>query len=212
MDKIILIGAGGHAKSVTEVLTNADKTFSIEGLIDPQVPKDKFWSDVNYLGNDETVDNLKGKNAHVSVGMIKNLTIRERIFSNYRSLGVEFPVIKSKFAYISSSSIIGKGTIIMHQAFVNVGVSIGENCILNTKTTVEHDVVIGNHCHAGPGATINADCKIGNNVFISSNATINRGVTIGNHCIIGAGSVITKDVKDNSVVFGVPGKIQSKTK
>ena len=211
MDKIILIGAGGHAKSVAEVINYASSPYIIDGLIDLTAPDDKYWDNIDYLGNDETVTDISGENAHVSVGMIKDLKIRERIYTSYKQKGVVFPVIQSKYAFVSTDSEIGEGSIIMHQAFVNVGASIGVNCIFNTKSTVEHDVKIGNHCHTGPGSTINADCTIGNNVFISSNATINRGVKIGDNCIIGAGSVITKDVEPNSMVYGVPGKIQSKT-
>jgi sugar O-acyltransferase (sialic acid O-acetyltransferase NeuD family) len=211
MDKIILIGVGGHAKSVAEVISHASAPLKIDGLIDLQTPKDKYWDHIDYLGSDETAPDIAGKNVHVSVGMIKNLKIREKIYQFYKLKGAKFPVIISKLAFVSTSADLGEGTIIMHQAFVNADASIGVNCTLNTKSTIEHDVKMGNHCHAGPGATINADCTIGNNVFISSNATINRGVKIGNNCIIGAGSVITKDVENNCVVFGVPGKIQSKT-
>jgi sugar O-acyltransferase (sialic acid O-acetyltransferase NeuD family) len=210
MDKIILIGAGGHAKSVAEVINYASSSYIIDGLIDLQAPKDKYWDNIDYLGSDETAPDIARQKVHVSVGMIKNLTIREKIYNFYKLKGAEFPVIRSKYAFVSTNTEIGEGTIIMHQGFVNAGASLGINCIFNTKSTVEHDVKIGDHCHAGPGAIINADCTIGNNVFISSNATINRGVKIGNNCIIGAGSVIIKDVEDNSMVFGVPGKFQRK--
>lgn len=210
MDKIILIGAGGHAKSVAEVIKYASSSYIIDGLIDLEAPKDKCWDNIDYLGSDETAPDIAGKNVHVSVGMIKDLKIREKIYQFYKVKGAEFPVICSQHAFVSTDAEIGEGSIIMHQAFVNAGASIGVNCIFNTKSTVEHDVKIGDHCHAGPGATINADCTIGNNVFISSNVTITRGVKIGKNCIIGAGSVIIKDVEDNSVVFGVPGKFQRK--
>lgn len=48
--------------------------------------------------------------------------------------------------------------------------------------------------------------KIGNNVHIGINSIIMPGVTIGDNCIIGCGAVVTKDVKDNSIVGGVPAK------
>ena len=212
MDKIILIGAGGHAKSVAEVINYAAEPFMIEGIIDKVKSKDPYWKTIDYLGSDDDITDLEGRNVHIGVGMIKNLKLRESIYKAYKQKNANFPVIISKHAFVSTSVNINEGSVVMHQGFVNTGAQIGVNCILNTKSTIEHDVILGDHCHTGPGSTINADCKIGNNVFISSNATINRGITIGDNCIIGAGSVVTKDIEDNSLVFGVPAKFQRKIK
>ncbi len=43
---------------------------------------------------------------------------------------------------------------------------------------------------------------------IGSNATVLCGVTIGEDAIVGAGSVVTRDVADNTIVCGVPARLQ----
>lgn len=51
-----------------------------------------------------------------------------------------------------------------------------------------------------------APIKIGNNVYVGIGAYIMPGVTIGNNVIVAAGAIVTKDVKDNTVVGGIPAR------
>lgn len=211
MDKLILIGAGGHAKSVVEVAENATQHYEIIGYTETQKKEVVFWEIFNYLGNDDDHQIIKDAYYHVSVGMIKNLEIREQLFRYYkRTRGATFPVINSKYAITSRQANIGEGSIVMHHVIVNTGATIGVNCILNNKCLIEHDTVVGNHCHISTGAIVNADCTIGNNVFVGSNVTVNRGVKIGDNVVIASGSVVTRDIASNNYAMGVPAKIKLK--
>lgn len=204
--KIILVGAGGHAKSVVEVLRNSQDAFTITGYLDNDKKDDPYWNRFSYLGSDQNHQIQNDHVYHISVGMIKNVAIRQQLFEYLCSKGAAFPQIRSKHAIVSKDANCSNGSIIMHHAIINAGAEIGQNSIINTKALIEHDTVIGNHCHISTGAIVNADCKIGNNVFISSNVCINRGVTIGNNSIIGSGAVVTKNIGPNSTVYGVPAK------
>ena len=87
------------------------------------------------------------------------------------------------------------------------GIKIGRNCSLSSGVQIlTHDSVkwalSGGKCKYEY-----APVEIGDFTFIGTNVIINKGVKIGKHCLIGAGAIITKDVPDNSIVFGVPGKI-----
>lgn len=206
--KLVLIGAGGHAKSVVDVIEQSDN-YNIIGYTDESRKSGAFWGNYPYLGDDQSCLALIGKDVlfMVTVGMIKNLTIRASLFYNFQAHGARFATVYSCLAYISKYASIGEGSVIMHQALVNTGVKIGVNCIINTKAVVEHDSIVGNHTHISTGAIVNADCEIGHNVFISSNVAINRGVRIGHNTIVGSGAVVTKDIPSNAVAYGVPAQI-----
>lgn len=206
LNKLVLVGAGGHAKSCLDVINNATKSYTIEGYLDSQPRQDEFWKPFKYLGNDYTISKHTDLVYLVTVGMIKNLNLREVIYNRLKQASKQLVKVYASSAIISSDSVIDEGTICMHQAIVSAGAKIGVNCIINNKSLIEHDSVIGDHCHISTGAIVNADCSIGNNTFISSNATINRGVKIGSHCIVGSGAVLTKDISDNSLVYGVPAR------
>ncbi len=191
--KIILIGAGGHAKSCLEIII--ENNYSITGFIDKNKKIENF-ENFKLLGNDEILLENKYNNHlyFITIGQIKDYKKRLSIFNKLKKLKLKTCIIKSKSAIISKKTSIGLGTIIMRQAILNYNSSIGENCIINNKTLIEHDASIGNNCHISTGSIINGGVKIGNNVFVGSGAVIKEGVKIIDNSIISANSFIKNDI------------------
>ena len=193
MKKIILIGAGGHARSCIDVIKELKK-FKISYLLEKKITSSlKEFKKVVYDKKNLLKINKNVKNAFICFGQIQNRTNRQKVFEELKKLNYKFPIIKSHTAYISKSSKILDGTIIMHRSIVNANVSIGYNNIINTGSIIEHDVLIGNHNHIAPGAIINGGVKIGNNCFIGSGSIIRQGMKIKNNSFIQAGKVILKN-------------------
>ena len=114
-------------------------------------------------------------------------------------IGFYLPSIVSKYAYFSKNSKIDEGSIVMHGVVVNAFSSIGKNCIINTNSTIEHDVKIGNNCHIAGGAVINGGVIIGDGTFIGSGTVVKQSVKIGRNCIISANTFVRKDIKNNQI-------------
>ena len=199
MKKIILIGAGGHAKSCLDVIL-LTKKFKILGFIDTK----KKINLLNYkvLGNDKHLKRIKKKslNLHVSLGFIKSPVKRIKLFNEFKKLNFKFPVIISPKAQVSKKSIILDGTIVHHHAVINFGAQIGYNNIINTSAIIEHGVKIGNNCHVSTRAVVNGEVNVKDNTFIGSGAVIREGIRVGKNCFIGMGQIVTKNIKDNSVL------------
>ena len=189
--KILLIGGGGHCKSVIDVIEQTGK-FEIVGITDVQEKVGDTILGYPVIGTDKDIYLLKENidAFHITIGMISLSEKREKIFNELKNKGYEFPVIQSPFAYVSKHAKIGEGTIIMHNAVVNAGAIIGENCILNTKCLVEHDAIINNHCHISTGAIINGNVSVGQGSFIGSGAVSKQGAYIPNGTFIKANSII----------------------
>jgi len=85
MKKIILIGAGGHAKSCIDVI-KSNKSFKIEGVLDNKIKLKKF-ENIKIIGSDDFLNKLrKFKYSYVvAVGQIKNYKIRENIFNKLKN-------------------------------------------------------------------------------------------------------------------------------
>ena len=201
MDKILLIGAGGHARSCIDVIETVSH-FEIAGLIE----KDESMTNANLgypiIGTDDNLDNLR-KNydyALVTVGQIKSPAIRVKLYQLLIELDFTLPTIISPKAYVSKHAQIGKGSIIMHGSIVNANAKIGKNCIINNHSLIEHDAIIGDHCHIATGAIINGEVSVGNETFIGSGAVTKQCISIGNNCIVGAGIILKNDVKHNLAV------------
>lgn len=200
MKNIILIGAGGHCKSCIDVI-EAEKKYKIVGLID----KNKNSINKNYkiLGDDNILELLlkKTKFALITLGQIKNLKKREKLFNKLKKIGFKFPSIISPLAYVSPNAIIGKGTIIMHGAVVNAGARVGTNCIINSKALIEHDAIVGNNCHLSTRSTLNGEANIGDNSFIGTHTVIKQNVKISNNCFINGNLFVDKNIKANTKIY-----------
>ena len=197
MDKIFIVGAGGHSKTCIDVIESKRK-FKIISLIDKN---SKFFFNYKVIKEKEFLKkNIKGNNIIIGVGQIKNSQLRKKLFLKYKKFGCKFPNIISKFSYVSKNSILTEGILVSHGAIINSNSKIGLNCIINSKSLIEHDVIVGNHCHISTGVLLNGGVKIGSNTFIGSGVVLKEGINIGNNCVIGAGKTIKTDISSNSIL------------
>ncbi len=189
--RIVLIGAGGHAKSCINLIERLNE-FKIIGLTDSK--KRGYLLNYKILGDDTVLEQKKFRNINLclSFGSIFNINLRKKIFQKLKNKGFNFPILVSKESSISKFSEIGSGTMIMGNTFVNAGASIGENCIINNNSLIEHDVTIGNNSQISTSVTINGSCKIGNNCFIGSGTIIRNNIKIKNNSFIKMASIIKK--------------------
>lgn len=191
MDKIILIGGGGHCKSCIDVI-EAENKFEIIGILDI---KEKIGQKVSgYLinGTDAQIERFITDDCYflITLGQIKTPDLRVKIFEKLKKLNAQMATVISPLAYVSKNAEIGEGTIIMHQALVNAGAKIGKNCIINTKALIEHDAVVENYCHISTGAILNGETLIREKSFIGSNATLVQCIELPASSFIKAGSLV----------------------
>ncbi len=191
MNNIVLIGGGGHCKSVIDVIEQ-DGQFNIEGIIDKPELLGTNILGYSVFGIDNDLPKLanKYKYALITVGQIKSPNLRVKLFDMAIKSGFTLPKIISPHAYVSKHASIGDGVVVMHNAVINANASIGNNCIINSKALIEHDCVIAEHCHVSTNATINGGSQIEPGCFIGSNVTTKELVTIKENSFIKAGSLI----------------------
>lgn len=176
---ILLIGGGGHCKSVIDVIEVENK-FNIVGIIDKIDKVGEKVLGYQIIGSDEDIPKLKKvvQFAFISAGQIRDYSFRSNMFIKLRKLNFNIPVIISPISYVSKHSTVGEGTIIMHNALINSNVKVGENCIINSKALVEHDVIVGNNCHISTGSVLNGGVIVKDNSFIGSNTSTKQGIEI----------------------------------
>lgn len=192
---LILIGAGGHARSCIDVIEKQNK-FKIQGLIGLKSEVGKSCLGYEVIGDDDYLTHLAQKKACalVCLGQINSAKARRNCFLKLKELNFDLPNIISPYAYISNHAQVGKGTIIMHGAIVNAGAIIGENCIINSRVLIEHDATVGDNCHISTGSIVNGGAIVGDGCFIGSGSTVREGVKIPNNSLVSIGSVIRKDL------------------
>lgn len=200
---LILVGGGGHCKSVLEAAESAG--YSILGVLDMPEEVGKEILSTKVIGTDDDIPAYVDKAEFViTVGFIKNPAIRIRLYNKIKEAGGKLATVVASTAYVSKYAELGEGTVVLHQALVNAGAKVGKNVILNTATNIEHDAVIGDHCHISTGTMVNGECKIDERCFIGSQSVITNCINVCTDVIIGAGSVIIKDIKHSGVYAANP--------
>ncbi len=194
---IIIIGAGGHARSITDVV-ESDGDFQIHGFVDSNLNIGDKFCGYDVIGSDDDLSDIlpHAENALIGIGQISNPNIRQNLFQLLKEKGFKLPAISSPSSIISVNSFVGQGTIIMHGAIVNSGAKIGENCIINTGSIIEHDVEVGDNTHISTGVIVNGSSKVGKSSFIGSGSVIRNNINIGERCLVGMGSKVLNDLPD----------------
>jgi sugar O-acyltransferase (sialic acid O-acetyltransferase NeuD family) len=200
---LILIGAGGHARSCIDVIEQQGQ-FRIAGLIG--MPDEVHTKHLGYtvIGTDSNFPELAKsyQYALITIGQIQTAEHRNRLYQQAIQLGFQLPIIIAPTAYVSRQAALGAGSIVMHGAIVNVGARVGNNCIINTRALIEHDATVEYNCHISTGSILNGDVTIGAGSFIGSGSVIKEGVTIGKGCLIGMGLTVRHNLSDNSRYTG----------
>ncbi len=209
---LILIGGGGHCKSVIEVAESAG--YEIKGILDmPDEVGKEVLPGHKVIGTDyEIPQYVEECDFIITVGFIKNPALRIKLYNKVKAAGGRLATIIASTAHVSKYAELGEGTVIMHQAFVNAGAKIGDNCIINTFVNIEHDAEVGNQCHISTGTMVNGECKIGESCFIGSQSVCANCIEIASDIIIGAGSVVRKSIRVKGIYAGNPAILKIKAK
>lgn len=200
---LILVGGGGHCKSVIEVAESAG--YTIRGILD--IPELVGKSVLGYpvIDTDDEIENyIKEAAFVVTVGHIKDASLRIKLHDKITNAGGEFATIIASTARVSRYARVGEGTVVMHNAFVNADATIGRGCIINTYANIEHDAEIGDYCHISTGAMVNGNCKVGNETFVGSQSVMSNGIEIIAGCIVGAASFVRKSITRKGIYSGNP--------
>jgi len=206
MKNLILVGGGGHCKSVIDVAESAG--YTILGVLDLPSEVGKKVLDYEVIGVDDDIPHYVDKAEFIiTVGQIKDALLREKLHDKIVSAGGRLATIVASTAYVSKYAVLGRGTVVMHKAFVNAEVVIKESCIINTFANIEHSAEIGSFTHISTGAMVNGDCKVGSHVFLGSQSVMLNGTSIGDNNVIAAGSFVRKSIKKSGIYAGNPARL-----
>lgn len=205
--RLLLIGNGGHAASIVEMVDHLP-VWSIWGAVErPGLPCRRH-KPARIVGFDQDLPHLlrQADGVVIAAGQIKGADVRRRLFYKLQRLNAPLVTLVAHNASVSKTAELGRGTVVMQQALVNRFARVGVNGIINSQALVEHDVCIGDHVHVSTGACINGEACIGNGCTIGSGAIVLQGVHICDDVVVGAGSVVTWDITEPGVYVGAPAR------
>lgn len=206
-EKLILFGAGGHARVLIDSLLSI--TSDIECVL-LDADKSRHGSQVfsfPILGDDSLIPTLVGRGFSsfaVAMGGIGQFGLRRRLFERAVSAGLEPRIIRHNSAVISPNAVLEGGVQVLAGAVINASALVREDVIINTGAIVEHDCVVGRHVHLAPRSCILGGATIEDEVHLGAGAIIRENLRIGARAVVGAGAVVVRDVPPDTTVVGVP--------
>lgn len=210
--KIVLIGGGGHCRSVIDA-AKAMQSFSEIVITDPGIEVGTELDGCRVVGDDNELPELYEKGiaqALITVGSLDNTDIRRRVKEKASDCGFSFVSVIDPTATVSVSSEIGYGVFVGKGSVINAGAIVEDHVIINTGAIIEHDCKIGAFSHIAVGAILCGGVEVGEDVLVGAGATVVQGVKIGRGSVIGAGAVVRGEIPAYCLAVGVPAKVVKK--
>lgn len=203
---VILLGAGGHAKVVLDLLQILKR--QVLGVCDPGlVDKDiQQWRGLPVLGNDAAIEQYQPDRIELAngIGSLPGNSLRRRLHDQYTRQGYCFTTLIHPSAVLGPGVKLGQGVQVMAGVIVQADTQIGDSVILNTGSRIDHDGRIGHHVHIAPGAVLSGDAWVANDCHIGPGAVIIQGVKLGEGAVIGAGTTVLSELPAYYQLTGQP--------
>ncbi len=196
--KLVIIGAGGHAKVVADTAQLAG--WQVLGFADDNLDAALFG--LPHLGKPSNLE--PPKDVHVTIAIGSNL-VRQKLDLALSSHFSWATVIHPK-AILSSRAILQAGTVVFAGAVIQADAVIGQHCIVNSSASIDHDCKIADYCHVAPNATLTGGVTLETGVFIGAGSVVIPNKHIGAWSTLGAGSVCVENLDSNGTFVGIPAK------
>jgi len=205
---VIIVGAGGHARVLIDTLVK--NSIPILGLTDnkPEQVGRKVLG-LTVIGSDDEILQYSPESVHLvnGLGAIKSTNRRRSLYEKFKEMGYTFASVVHPSTVLARDVHLAEGVQIMAGVIIQTSSSIGENSIINTGATVDHDCVIGAHVHLAIGVTISGGVFIGQGTFVGASATVIQNISIGENVTIAAGAVVIDNIPSRMTAMGVPAQV-----
>lgn len=206
---ILVLGGGCHAKVVVDALLMQD--CEVLGVLDPH-PKNADILGIPVLGGDECITQYSPESVLLvnGVGATRSNRDRASLYKRFKEMGYHFASVIHPSAQVSRNVRLDEGVQVMAGSVVQVGCHLGENSIVNTRASVDHDCIIAPHVHLAPGVVLSGAVKVGRWSHVGTGASVIQNIVIGEDVLIGAGAVVIRNVEDSVTMVGVPARAMPK--
>ena len=202
---LVIMGAGGHAKVVIDMLLERDE-YRLAGCVTHEPGAAEILG-VPVLGDDEALAGVYASGVRHAFVAVGNNRVRADRLQHVRALGFTVVNAISRHAIVSTRVTLGAGVAIMPGAVINVDSVVEDGAIINTGATVDHDCRIGAFAHIAPGTHLAGNVTVGEGTFLGVGTAVIPRCAIGAWTMIGAGSAVVRNIGDHVTAVGVPARV-----
>ncbi len=212
MSRLLILGAGGHAKVVAETALVSGFASSLAFLDDRFTAMDPLppvidWPVIGPLAL--SLQSCTASQFDAAVVAIGHASTRIDWIQRLQRAGYHLPTLLHPTAWVSPSAQLGPASVVFAQVAVQAQVCIGTGVILNTGCSVDHDAQLADGVHLCPGSRLAGEVRVGARSWIGIGASVIQKVCIGSDVIVGAGAAVIRDLPSSVTSVGVPARVVS---
>lgn len=209
MKNIVIVGSSGHAKVIIDILGQEGK-YRVVGLIDRFRDVGEETMGYPVLGKEEDLPELMA--VHALKGVIVAIGdnfVRSNVVARIKEISPDLPFVTAIHpkAAIAAGASVGDGTVVMAGVSIGPCSLVGQFCILNTNSSLDHDSVMEAFASLAPGVTAGGNCRIGQYSVVGIGVILVHGIHVGEHTVVGAGSLVMDSIESFVVAYGVPARV-----
>ena len=205
--RVLLLGAGGHASVLHDLLHALG--LHPHGVIDRKLNAGEYWEGLPVLGNDDLLTTLSPEEFVLvnGLGASPDCTPRNALYTRFRREGFSFLSLAHPSAILAHNVALGAGCQIMAGAVLQSSVEVRQNSVVNTRASIDHHCRIGPGAFISPGTVLCGSVTVEEGAFIGAGAILLPGMRVGEQAVVGAGAVVLQDVPRFAKVVGNPARI-----
>ncbi|MCT7327664.1 acetyltransferase [Ralstonia mojiangensis] len=187
MKRLLIVGAGGHGRSVAEAACAAGQ-YAVAGFIDDVTEVRQVWA---WPVVGRTSDLAKyGDLADAAIVAIGKNGLREKLCEQLLAANFELATIVHPKAVVSPSSVIGAGSAIMAGAIVGTEAQLGVGAIVNCGAVVDHHCRVENFGHLGVNAAMAGGSTLGYGAWMQAGSVLGYGVKVAAWAVLEPGQAL----------------------
>jgi sugar O-acyltransferase (sialic acid O-acetyltransferase NeuD family) len=207
---IIIYGAGGFGREVAwliERINEVNHEWNVLGFVD-DVKTEMYGKPINgltVLGGREWF-NINKDEVYITCAMGKSQS-RRKIYSSLEILSnVKLATLVDPSVMLSGTSSIGEGSIVCCGSRVMTNAKIGKGVVVNTGSSVGHDVKLDDYCTLLTNVMVSGTVRIGENTEIGSGAFVLEYRTVGSDIVIAPLTSVLTDIAVGGTYAGNPAR------
>lgn len=211
MERVLIVGAGGHAQVVADILLQmaaAGRPIQPIGYVDDSpAAQGQYLLGLPVFGGIAERARVRHDSLIIAIG---DNQIRRRLAREIGADGTPITMAIHPTAVIAHEVTLGPGVMICARVVINPGTTVGANTIVNTASTIDHHSRVGDYVHLAPGVCTGGDVIVEEGAFVGIGATVMPQRRVGAWSVVGAASLVQRDIPPGTVAFGVPAQVRKK--
>lgn len=211
---VVIVGGSGHGSVIADAINASQhagrEELRVVGFVDNTLPVDKPVNGLRIIGRLADLPDLMARHGvgGAVIGIGDNWT-RAAVVQELRALAptLQFPCVVHPSAQLAGRVQLGEGSVVLAGVVVNYGATVGDFCILNTCSSLDHDSRLGNYVSLAPRACTGGNVEVGDYSAICLGANVIHGIRIGCHCVVGAGATVLDNLPCEVVAYGTPARV-----